>query len=122
MAGHRGLSSGPQCLNLHQCKPTHAGESLSRGTPIVSQCPAVLSNCETAFRGCRVSVVGAPPGYLFDYDLMADLLRAGVRDPALRDFINRITEPRFLVNGITETQFEETKQYLNSAEYLPVAE
>src|SRR5262249_15545866 len=52
-------------------------------------------------------------GHLFDYELVSDLLRAGTRDEPLRDFINLIKEPRFLVNGITEDQFEETKRYLN---------
>lgn len=60
-------------------------------------------------------------GHLFDYDLVADLLRAGVRDPALRDLINRVTEPRFLVNGIPSDQFHRTKQYLNSDAFLSAA-
>jgi hypothetical protein len=61
-------------------------------------------------------------GHLFDYDLIVDLLRAGVRDVALREMVNRITEPQFLVNGVQEIDFNKTKQHLNSADYLPLAE
>jgi tetratricopeptide (TPR) repeat protein len=61
-------------------------------------------------------------GHLFDYDLIVDLLRAGVRDVALREMVNRITEPQFLVNGVREIDFNQSKQHLNSTDYLPQAE
>lgn len=55
-----------------------------------------------------------PLGYLFDFDMLSEMYEAGIRHPALADYINRIEEPRFLIQMPTPAAFLKVKEGLNS--------
>jgi hypothetical protein len=80
---------------------------------------AAVGKCELAV-GCVANALGylpayAPPkGFLFDIEMVLELISRGCLHSSLLDYVNRIEDPTFLLYSITRDELRALQQDLAS--------
>jgi hypothetical protein len=54
-----------------------------------------------------------PRGYLFDFEAILEMYQARILHPVMKDYINRIENPRYLIIHVPDGLFTQLKSFLN---------
>lgn len=57
-----------------------------------------------------------PLGYLFDLDMIQEVLQAGVRSVHIRRYVDRVDEPQFLIQRLPSEAFDKIREWTRQME------